>query len=219
MELSDVEVRVLGCLIEKELTTPDHYPLTTNALVAACNQKSNRSPVVEYDEHTVEAALLSLRQQGLARTITGSGRSLKHRQVMADGLQLDEGAIAVVGVLAVRGPQTAGELRTRTARAHGFAELEDVGAVLQQLAERPDPLAVQLGRAPGQKEARWTHLLTGEVIEDVGQGPPATPPEMQPAVPSSMESPADLIELKREVVELRGQIAELYRLLGEDPPA
>lgn len=227
MELTDAEVRVLGCLIEKELTTPDHYPLTTNALVAACNQKSNRDPVVEYDERTVDTAMLSLREQGLARTITGSGRALKHRQVLAEALQLDEAALAVLGVLAVRGPQTVGELRTRTDRAHAFADLGDVGAVLEQLASRAQPLVVDLGRRPGQKEDRWAHLLSGEVADSptpslgAAPSPQAAPPAAvaQSRPQTRPDRPDEIAELRNEIGDLRAQIAALYALLGEEPPS
>ena len=220
MELTDVEIRVLGCLVEKEMTTPDHYPLTTNALVAACNQRSNREPVVGYDEKSVDAAMLSLREQGLARTITGSGRALKHRHVLGDALQLDEAARSVLGVLALRGPQTVGELRTRTERAHEFGGLDDVGATLEQLAARSEPLVVHLDRRPGQKEARWSHLLAEELEVEPRTSP--EPADLPPPAPAervaTQEPPAEIAELRREVGELRGQIAALYRLLGEQPP-
>ena len=216
MELSEAEIRVLGCLIEKELTTPDQYPLTTNALVAACNQKSNREPVVDYDDRAVDAAMLSLREQGLARTITGSGRALKHRQVLNEALQLDQGALAVLGVLAVRGPQTIGELRTRTDRAHAFPDLDSVGTVLEQLSARPEPLVLRLERRPGQKEARWAQLLGGPATEaDFAPRPiESRVPERPLAAPPSDE----LAALRREVGELRNQVRALYALLGEEPP-
>lgn len=224
MELTPEQIRVLGCLIEKELTTPDHYPLTTNSLVAACNQKSNRDPVVEFDERTVDAAMLSLRDLGLARTITGSGRALKHRHVLQDALQLDRAALALLGVLALRGAQTTGELRSRTERAHDFADLAEVETSLEQLSARPDALVQRLERRPGQKEARWVDLLGGE------RAAPDAPPAhvggstAQPArTPTTFVDVADdpraeFDELRRELAELRQQVLGLYALLGEEPP-
>ncbi len=159
MILTGPEIRVLGCLIEKAHTTPDHYPLTTNSLVTACNQKTNRDPVVEYDARTVSEAMLSLRGAGLARTITGSGRTEKHRHVVDEALGLDVGAQSVLAVLLLRGPQTPGELRLRTDRYLSFDSVEAVEEVLAQLAARDEPLVTNLGRAPGQSQDRWMHLL------------------------------------------------------------
>lgn len=167
MDLTAEDVRVLGCLIEKELTTPDQYPLTTNSLRLACNQKTNREPVVEYGDVEVDQAMLRLRQAGLARTVSSQGmRASKHKHVLGEAWGLDRREQAVLGVLLVRGPQTAGELRTRTDRAGGFESVAEVEAVLHALAGRtPDPLVVRLERRPGQKEERWAHLLCGEVVE------------------------------------------------------
>ncbi|MPY92034.1 MAG: DUF480 domain-containing protein [Acidimicrobiia bacterium] len=165
MDLSAEEVRVLGCLVEKERTTPDQYPLTTNALRSACNQKTNRDPVVDYLERTVDAAMLSLRDRHLARTVVGGGRAAKHRHVLGEAWGLDDGEVAVLAVLALRGPQTPGELRGRSERMTPFATPEDVVAVLDALAARDEPLVVQLGRRAGQKETRWAHLLSGETEE------------------------------------------------------
>jgi len=162
MDLSPEEVRVLGCLVEKERTTPEQYPLTTNALRNACNQKSNRDPVVDYLERTVDQAMLSLRERGYARTVVGGGRAAKHKHVLGEALGLDDAEVAVLAVLALRGPQTPGELRGRTERLHAFDTPDDVVAVLERLAGRGEPLAVALARRPGQKEARWAHLLEGE---------------------------------------------------------
>lgn len=162
MDLSAEEIRVLGCLVEKERTTPDLYPLTTNALRSACNQKSNRDPVVDYLERTVDQAMLSLRERKLARTVVGGGRAAKHRHVLDEAWGLDHGEIAVLAVLALRGAQTPGELRGRTERLAVFDTPEDVVSTLEALAARDDPFVVQLGRRPGQKEARWAHLLAGE---------------------------------------------------------
>jgi uncharacterized protein YceH (UPF0502 family) len=163
MDLSAAEIRVLGCLIEKERTTPDQYPLTTNSLRLACNQRSNREPVVEYDERTVDAAMLSLRERKLARTVVGGGRTSKHRHVLGEAWDLDDEEVAVLCVMALRGPQTPGELRTRTERMVDFSSLEHIERVLERMAARPEPLAVNVGRRPGQKEERWAHLLAEEI--------------------------------------------------------
>ena len=160
MDLTAEEIRVLGCLIEKEAATPESYPLSTNALIAACNQKSNRSPVVQYDERTVDQALLSLRERELARVVRGGGqRVYKHRHVVDDAWGLDSADLAALAVLALRGPQTPGEVRSRAGRAHAFADLDEVDRVLEGLARREEPLVAQLHREPGQREIRYTHLL------------------------------------------------------------
>ena len=165
MDLTAAEIRVLGCLIEKERTTPDQYPMTTNALRLGCNQKTNRAPVVDFDERTVDAAMLTLRERRLARTVLGGARAAKHKHIADETLQVSENELALLGVLAVRGPQTPGELRTRTERMASFSSLEDVIGVLDGLIERQDPLVAVLERRPGQKEARYAHLLAGEVVD------------------------------------------------------
>ncbi len=157
MELTAEELRVLGCLIEKEATTPDHYPLSTNALVSACNQKSNREPVVDYGERTVIDAMLSVRQNGLART-NASGRADKHRHILGDALGLDRAQLAVLAVLMLRGPQSARELMTRTERyaladGSGFESIDEVERVLAELSGRNEPLRCEhrprVGSDPG----------------------------------------------------------------------
>lgn len=168
MELSPEEVRVLGCLLEKERTRPDDYPLTLNALVAACNQTTNRDPVVHYDELTVERALTGLREKDLARRGVYSGsRVPKHRHSADETLGLDPPARAVLAVLALRGPQTVGELKARTERLHPFASPGDVDEVIDRLAAEPAPLVVRLARQPGQKEGRVAHLIGGPIAEGV----------------------------------------------------
>jgi uncharacterized protein YceH (UPF0502 family) len=163
MDLSAAEIRVLGCLIEKERTTPDQYPLTTNSLRLACNQKSNREPVVDYDERTVDQAMLALRERRLARTVVGGGRTSKHKQVLGETWGLDAEEQAVLAVLALRGPQTVGELRIRTERMVELPSLQAVERVLDRLAARPEPLVANMGRRAGQKEERWAHLMAEEV--------------------------------------------------------
>jgi uncharacterized protein len=153
---------VLGCLVEKSATTPDSYPLSTNALVNACNQKSSRDPVVQYTERQVIESMLLLRPAGLARTVSGAGRVEKHRHTLDEALGLDDEQLAVLSVLALRGPQSPGEIRTRTERFVSFSDVEQVEGVLRGLASRDDPLTIDLGRRVGQSQNRWTHLLGGE---------------------------------------------------------
>ena len=164
-ELNDVEVRVLGSLVEKQVTTPEYYPLTLNALMLACNQKNNRTPVTAYDEATVAQALETLREKNFAYVFYGStSRVPKYKHVLPEVLHLSHPELALLCVLLLRGPQTTGELATRAFRLHEFSGLEDVEATLNGLMTRePDPLVIRLPRQPGQKEARFAHLLAGEV--------------------------------------------------------
>src|SRR5918998_394468 len=179
--LNEEEARVLGALVEKQIATPEYYPLTLNALTAACNQKNNRHPVVSYDEATVELAVESLRQKNLAYVFYGAGsRVPKYKHVAAENLQLNPQELALTCVLLLRGPQTLGELRERSGRLHEFASLEEVEATLNALATREEPVVLRLARRPGQKEARYAHLLSGEVSEQHED----EPPEGAPASPS-----------------------------------
>ena len=163
--LSDVEVRVLGSLIEKEITTPDYYPLSLNALVAACNQSSNRNPVVHLDESTVAGAADGLREKKLVHLVDrGESRVIKHRHVLYEALNLGRPGVAVLCVLMLRGPQTPGEIRTRTNRLYDFSSLEEMEIVLNSLMSGDPPLVVRLPRQSGQKEVRYAHLLSGEVM-------------------------------------------------------
>ena len=162
MEADAVEIRVLGCLIEKQRTTPDTYPLTLNALRLACNQSTNRDPVVDYDEETIRDALQRLWRKEWARLASGQGsRAVKYRQLVQETLGLGDDEISVLCVLMLRGPQTPGELKQRTERLHPFDTLADVEATLERLAERG--LVVRLERRPGQKEERYAQLLGDEV--------------------------------------------------------
>ncbi len=162
MQLSPVQVRILGCLIEKERTTPNSYPLTMNALLSACNQTTNREPVLTLTENTVTAALENLRAAELLRLVySRSNRVDKYRQIVDEAWSLGPAESALMAVLMLRGPQTVAELRSRTERLHGFSDQAQVEAVLAGLAARPEPLVVHIGRAPGQKEPRWAHLLSG----------------------------------------------------------
>jgi len=162
--LNDVEVRVLGSLIEKEITTPDYYPLSLNALVAACNQSSNRNPVVHFDEDTVARATESLREKKLVHQVDRSeSRVSKYRHVLYEAMNFGRPAVAVMGVLMLRGPQTVGEIRTRSNRLYDFTSLDEVELTLNALMSREPPLIVRLPRQAGQKEVRYAHLLSGEV--------------------------------------------------------
>jgi hypothetical protein len=206
--LTPEEVRVAGCLIEKQLATPDYYPMTENALVAACNQLSNRNPVVAYENDTVRLTLNSLRAKGLARIMhIHGGRVPKHRHILDEALELDRPSLALLCVLALRGPQTTGELRTRSERLHEFESLPAVEETLERLAERDDPLVVRLERAPGQKEARYAHLLSGPPDEaavaavDV-ERPRAAGPDRLAALEERVEALEEaLAALRKELTE------------------
>jgi uncharacterized protein len=162
--LTEIEARIVGALIEKQLTTPEYYPLTLNALVAACNQKTNREPVVAYTEATVQKSLDDLREKNLAYVFYGStSRVPKYKHILDKVFELEFSEIAVICVLILRGAQTLGELRERTGRLYEFSGLGEVNETLDNLAKREEPLVVKLERQPGQKEVRYAHLLSGEV--------------------------------------------------------
>lgn len=209
--LSHVEVRVLGALIEKAATTPDTYPLTLSALVAACNQLTNREPVMQLDEDTVGTAIVTLRRRSLLRAIQPAGsRVTKYLHLLDEALELDARELALLCVLMLRGPQTSGELNTRTARLATFSGLEDVEQLLEQLmARNSGSLVTRLPRRAGQKEARFAHLLAGDVVE------PSAPRDMP--VVESASSPTTggtasslalrLTELEHEVRDLRAEFA------------
>jgi uncharacterized protein YceH (UPF0502 family) len=158
-ELAEIEIRVLGCLAEKQMATPEYYPLTLNALIAACNQKSNREPVMEVSEADVQRALDALQEEKLVWKVVG-GRAARWEHNLDTALQLDRAAKAILTLLFLRGPQTPGELRGRSDRLHAFASIAEVEETLQRLAASPDALTRELPRRPGQKEARWTQVLT-----------------------------------------------------------
>ncbi|MDQ3643570.1 MAG: YceH family protein, partial [Actinomycetota bacterium] len=164
MNLTPVQSRVVGCLIEKEMATPDNYPLTMNALLGACNQTSNRNPVTKFDEATVSNALENLRASNVVRIVySRSNRADKFRHVLDEVLALEPQHLAVLSVLMLRGPQTGSELRTRTERLHPFANQEEVDEALRELAGRDEPLVARLERQPGQKESRWAHMVGGDL--------------------------------------------------------
>jgi uncharacterized protein len=217
LALSPEQIRVLGCLLEKQRTTPDAYPLSLNALRLACNQSTNREPVVQYDEATVRDALHRLERRGLVRLASGAGsRAAKYRHLLAERLPMDRGEEAVMCVLMLRGPQTPGELKQRGERMHPFAGLEEVGATLERLIERG--LAERLPRRPGQKEERYEQLL-GEQAEEggaavegalrAGEPAPAAAPNGAPPgslAPGANGLPERVTRLEREVAALRALI-------------
>lgn len=216
--LTPEQLRVLACLVEKEATVPDAYPLTRNALRQACNQTSSRDPVVAYDDLTVQRALDSLKERGLVRFVHPSHgeRSTKFRHVLDERLDLDAGELAVLAVLALRGPQTAAELRARTERAHTFESAGAVESLLERLSAREDPLVVVLPRQPGQHQNRWAHLLGGPVDVDALA---AASPSLAPR-PSGPSPAADRIaDLEREIGELRARLERLERELGVELPS
>jgi uncharacterized protein YceH (UPF0502 family) len=209
--LTDVEVRVLGSLIEKEMTTPDYYPMSLNALTNACNQSTNREPVVHYDEGTVAGAIESLRKRSLVRVVQQSGsRVFKYRHLVNETLGLVAKQAAVLDVMMLRGPQTLGELKTRASRLAAFDSLDDVDTALEQLISRtPSPLATALERRPGQKEVRYGHLLAGEPTFDASDTPePATTGARGPDRIAMLEGAVE--ELRKEVADLRSQL-EAFR--------
>jgi uncharacterized protein YceH (UPF0502 family) len=212
-ELTAPEQRVLGCLIEKRFTTPDQYPLTLNALRLACNQSTNRDPVTSYDEETVRAAADRLTRYGLARFASGhSSRATKYRHLAEEALQLDAEQLALLCVLLLRGPQTPGELRGRTERMHRFEEISDVTGGLQKLMEREPPLVALLPRQPGSREARYAHLLSGQV-ESLASAPQGYASAARSA--SSPEQDERIERLEATVAELRNEIAALRQKIED----
>ena len=197
MDADAVEIRVLGCLIEKQRTTPVAYPLSLNSLRLACNQATSREPVVDYDEATIRAALERLSRRGWVRLASGAGsRAVKYRHLLDSALTLDRAELSLLAVLMLRGPQTPGELKQRTERLHPF-EAGEVEATLRRLGERE--LTTRLFRRPGQKEERYVQLL-GE--QDQGQPPPEPEP-----VPASSSLEERVARLEKEVARLRDEIA------------
>jgi uncharacterized protein len=219
MDLSPVEARVIGSLAEKQLTTPQQYPLTINALVLACNQTSNRDPVVAFDDGTVELALSSLREASLLRLVHPShGRSAtRYRQVLDERFGLDARSLSILSVLLLRGPQTIGELRSRTERMADFGSLEDVERELDRLAEGDDPLVGRQPRRPGQKEERWAETLSTGTPEPSSSTENTSGPDRVHRGPISDEVAslrADVDTLQQEVSRIAAAVAELHTALG-----
>jgi hypothetical protein len=210
MDLSSTEIRVLGCLLEKQRTTPDHYPLSLNSLRLACNQSTNREPVVQYEEATIRDALDRLQRRGFTR-LAGAGRAAKYRHLLAEALPMSSAEQAVMCVLMLRGPQTPGELKQRGERIHPFADLAEVHATLSALIERE--LVARLERRPGQKEERYAHLLGDRddnaadesarftVLAAAPTAPPYAPNGSSGAVEEDLRERVERLE--REVAELR----------------
>lgn len=207
MNLTPVQARIVGCLIEKELATPDNYPLTMNGLLAACNQTSNRTPVTRLEEATVGNALENLRALNVVRIVySRSNRADKFRHVLHEMLALEPAPLALLSVLMLRGPQTASELRARTERLHPFEDVDEVLEALRELGGRDEPLVARLERQPGQKENRWAHLLGGDLAEvlaapDDGRGHP-----LDGRAPSRADR---LAALEAEVADLRAGLERL----------
>ena len=202
MDATDAELRVVGCLIEKQRATPDAYPLSLNSLRLACNQSTNRDPVVDYDEATVRDAAQRLSRRGWARLASRGGRAVKYRHLFDQALGLADDETALLAVLMLRGPQTPGELKQRVERLHRFDDLAAVHETLNRLIERGH--IVDEGRRPGQKETRYAHTLGGDG-------------ESEAAAPVSAEPPAEdgrLDRLEREIAELRAEVAELRAALA-----
>ena len=212
--LNDADVRVLGSLIEKEITTPDNYPLSLNALVNACNQSSNRDPAVDYDEVTVKAAVDRLRKLSLVRSLQRSGeRVMKYMHLFGDAANLDRAQIAILDVLMLRGPQTLGAIRTHASRMYDFQRLDDVEATLDGLASRsPEPLVVRLERQSGQKEARYAHLLSGEPTLPLASVEPEPVEATEPGTDRFSELERSVASLRDEVASLRTELAALKRV-------
>ena len=205
--LNDKEVRVLGALIEKDITTPEYYPLSLNALVNACNQKSNRDPVMQLDENAVRDALSGLQERRLAGPAGGvDSRVTKYEHRAQEVFNFTRAETAVLCVLLLRGPQTPGELRGRTERLHRFETLDDVQSALQKLMQRDPPLVKMLPRQPGTKESRWAHLLAGDVAAEV--------PQAAVTASQSSEDGGRLARLEEEVGALRREVSELKEQLA-----
>jgi hypothetical protein len=203
LRLTENEVRVLGSLIEKDITTPEYYPLSLNALVNACNQKSNRDPVLQLDEDTVRAAIDGLQQQRMAGPARGAdSRVTKYEQRLQEVFNFTRPEIAVLCVLLLRGPQTPGELRGRAERLHRFETLDDVQSALQKLMQREPALAKVLPRQPGTKESRYVHLFSGDVVA-------VSPVRTAAGAEQDSADTSRIIRLEEEVAELRRDLAEV----------
>jgi hypothetical protein len=209
VKLTEIETRVLGSLIEKDITTPDYYPLSLNALVNACNQKNNRDPVMTLDEAAVRDALATLQEKRMAGPVSGAdSRVTKFEHRLQEVFNFDRREIAIVCVLLLRGPQTPGELRSRTDRMYRFEGLDDIVSTLDRLAQRQPSLARVLPRQPGTKESRYTHLFSGEPPEaDVARAP-------SPANAASGPASDRLKTLEEEVARLRQDLSEVQQQLA-----
>jgi uncharacterized protein YceH (UPF0502 family) len=216
LTLNETDIRVLGALVEKQIATPEYYPLSLNALMHACNQKTNRDPVVSYDEETVTRSLGSLREKKLVWMFKGAdSRVLKYGHIFPEAFDLNDREVAVMCVLMLRGPQTVGELRSRTGHLHSFEDLSEVEATLRSLADRDgEPLVVKLPRQAGFKESRYAHLLGGPVdVEALESAPMA---DFQSSKSHSLSERVSLLQveveaLRRDLAEMREQFQEFRK--------
>ena len=209
IKLTAAEARVLGSLVEKEVTTPDYYPLTMNALINACNQRSNREPVTDLDEDAVRQALHGLEDKQVAgRARSADGRVTKYEHWLGEAFNFNRGETALMCVLLLRGPQTSGELRSRTERMHEFAEMSDVIAGLQRLMEREPALVALLPRQPGTRESRYAHLLSGP-LESV-QSPVVSQPAAH-SVPTTPEQDDRIAQLESTLAQLKADVETLRK--------
>jgi uncharacterized protein len=216
IQLTDLEVRTLGSLIEKDITTPDYYPLSLNALMNACNQKNNRDPVMTLDEDAVRQALSGLQEKRLAGPAGGAdSRVTKYEHRLQEVFNFDRREIAVLCVLLLRGPQTPGELRSRTERMHHFESLDEVESTLQRLIERESPLAMMLPRQPGTKEARYDHLLSDHPRAAHSSAVAAEEHSRLAEFSNRSHDGERLSQLEHEVAELRREVGELKQQLAE----
>jgi uncharacterized protein len=219
--LTEVEARVLGALIEKEVTTPEYYPLSLNALMNACNQKSNRDPLMHLDEEAVRIALRGLSDQFLARSAGGDSRVAKYEHRLGETFNFDRKETAIICELLLRGPQTPGELRSRAERMHPFEDLSEVQTTLQRLMRREPPLVVLLARQPGMKEARYAHLLSGDVVAPAPENHEVASARSDENLLSrggssvSSASAEDVKKLEEIVAELRSEVALLKKQFAE----
>jgi uncharacterized protein len=208
--LNEVEARIVGCLIEKEATTPEYYPLTLNALVSACNQKSNRFPVVEYDEKVINEALETLREKNIVYVFYGStSRVPKYKHILPKLLEIDRHEVAILCILMLRGFQTVGELRERSQRIYEFVSLDEVHQTLNDLIGREDPLITELPKQPGQKEARYAHLLSGPISAELLESVAHTPTQSKHEQLTRLE--AEIDELKSTYAALRAEFDEFKK--------
>jgi len=207
IEINEIEARVLGSLIEKQLTTPEYYPLTLNSLAAACNQKTSRYPLVSYDEETVQRAVDSLHDKYLVYLFHGStARTVKYKHMLPSVYELEPSEVAVICVLLLRGAQTLGEIHTRTGRLYDFKDLGDVQESLDSLMRRDEPLIAKLERQPGQKEARFAHLLSGAVAAET---------IVNSAPVSAAQKDERIEKLEQEIESLREEVSALKETFEE----